>query len=91
MTNKLKTSNDPIQQAAWAGGDAIYAILKDGASPDQLAEVLLMMCHALLTQQCQLDSQMSLNNGQTFCTRLMAQIEITQKDIKPGSYCAREM
>lgn len=91
MTIKLKKSNDPIQQAAWAAGDAIYKTLKDGSSPDRLTEVLLMMSHQLLTQQSTLDLEMSTNNARTFTTKLMAQVELTQKDVKPGAYCAREM
>lgn len=91
MTNESNNEIEQTRAAYMAGRDAIVKKLGKNASMDDLAEVVLLLAHSILTGFEQLDLNASVQNADIFNARLKLTIEDTQKNVAPSGYVGRLM
>jgi|GEM_PF-1417159 len=91
MNNESKKEREQTRAAYIAGRDAIIKQLGKDMSHEDLAGVVLLMAHSVLTVSCQLDVKSSMHNADTFCNRLKILMEESQKNVINGNYVGRLM
>lgn len=86
MFNKLKKmKKDKVQLAFEAASKAAAKVLGKNPDRDCLCEVALLVSHASVTADGNLDLTLARRNAEIFCSQLMALVERTQHNSTSGS------
>ncbi|MDO9104822.1 MAG: hypothetical protein Q7U57_07655 [Methylovulum sp.] len=91
MSNLTNKEIEHTRAAYIAGRDAIIKQLGKDAPMEDIADVVLLMAHSVLTGYEQLDARSALHNADTFHKRLRLVIEDSQKNVTNNSYAGRLM